>query len=516
MSELVPSGIVPLDERIGGLVPRRCYVISGAPGTGKTAACLTFVNAALAANEQSVILTQDDPTDLITEASFLGIDLEHALADERVVLLRYQLDFVRRFARAASPDTAFDELHRLISQARPARVVVDSVAPFLEAGTASGAGILALLAFLDSLRVTSVITYPADLAGLYDRRLEPLVQRAGAIFHFTHDAEHGPRIEIRKVRYAVASGAPVPFAIRAGDGIVGRAEDRRRRAGDVRSEFSQKLIVIDTARDFPDELLAALRAAYQVTVRHTLPSAFADLSTPSGAVLVEVRRDTVNDALTLVRELRRAGNNSPIVLVTHFMLRADDRARALRAGADDFLAGDLHPMEFLARMQGIIDRGHVVRGAVDTEAPLFMQPRAADGPLLLGAGDFRDTISSRLAGESAAFFTLVLLRPEQPAQTPRLASLVLGALRVDGGDLVGTLDGAVAVYLHAARRKDVAPFIDRIRARWRESGDGEITVEVASYPLKKERVVDLLAGKPADLGVQAAAPLARQPEAEGR
>lgn len=516
MSELVLSGIVPLDERIGGLVPRRCYVVSGAPGTGKTAASLAFVNAALTASEQSVILTQDDPTDLIAEANYLGIDLERALADERIVLLRYQLDFVRRFARAASPDSAFDELRRLIGQSRPARVVVDSVAPFLEAGAASGAGVAALLGFLEDLRATSLVTYPADLAGLYDRRLEPLVQRAGAIFHFARDPELGARIEIRKLRYAVPSTAPVPFAIRAGDGIVARAEDQRRRAGDVRSEFSQKLLVVDTARDFPEELLAALRGAYQVTVRHSLPSAFADLATPSGAVLIEVRRDTVNDALTLVRELRRAGNNSPVVLVTHFVLRADDRARALQAGADDFLAGDLHPMEFLARMQGIIERGHVARRIIETESPIFVQPRAGDGPQLLGAGDFRDTISSRLGSESLAFFTLVLLRPDQPAQTPRLASLVLGALRVDGGDLVGTLDGAVAVYLHAARRKDVTPFVDRIRAKWRESGDGEITVDVASYPLKKERVVDLLTGRPADAAVEAANRSPRRPEAEGR
>src|SRR5438270_3642820 len=87
MSHTVASGIVPLDERIGGLVRGRCYVASGAPGTGKTAACLGFVKASLAANERVVILTQEDPTDLIAEAQYVGLDLEPALADERVVLL---------------------------------------------------------------------------------------------------------------------------------------------------------------------------------------------------------------------------------------------------------------------------------------------------------------------------------------------------------------------------------------------------------------------------------------------
>lgn len=498
MSQLVGSGIAPLDARIGGLVPRRCYVFSGAPGTGKTAASLAFVNAALLAKEEAVILTQDDPTDLIAEAQYLGIPLEAALADERVVLLRYQLDFVRRFARAASADAPFEELEGLIGPARPTRIVVDSVAPLLEAGSAAGAGIHALLAFLDRLGGTSIITYPADLAGLYDRRLEPLVQRSAAIFHFARDAERGLRIEIRKVRYAVPSTSPVHFAIRPGEGMVGIAEGQQRRATDVRAEVSRKLIVIDAARDFPDELMTVLRESYQVTVRHSVPSAFADLSTPCGAVLIEVRRDTVNEALTLVRELRRAGNRSPIVLVTHFSLRADDRARALRAGADDFLAGDLHPLEFLIRMQGIIDRGHVAPAREESEAPVVMQPRGSEGPLLLDAADFRDAVNSRLAGTPVAFFTLVLLRPEQPAQIDQLASLVLGALRVEGEDLAGTIDGAVAVYLHAARRKDISPFVERIREKWHALGEGELTSDVAPYPVKKERVIDLLTGGSAD------------------
>ena len=521
MSHLVGSGIAPLDERIGGLVPRRYYVLSGAPGTGKTAACLAFVGGAILRKEPAVILTQDDPTDLISEANYLGVDLERALADERVILVRYQLDFVRRFARAASPEAAFDELERLIGPMRPARVVIDSVAPFLEAGGASGAGILAVVAFLDRLGCTSIITYPADLAGLYDRRVEPLVQRAGAILHFARDAERELHIEIRKIRYAVPSTSPVHFAIRSGEGIVGVALDQRRRANDVTSEVSRKLIVIDTARDFPDELLATLNASYQLMLRHSLPSAIADLSAPSGAVLVQVRRDTVNDALTLVRELRRAGNRSAIVLVTQFQLRADDRARALRAGADDFLAGDLHPVEFLVRMQGIIDRGHTARKAPEREVALVMQPHDQDGPQLLDAADFRAAVDARLRDETAAFFTLVLLRPDAPSRSERLASVVLDALRVDGGDLAGALEGQVAVYLHAARRKDVAPFVERIRDRWHQLGEGEIAVDVASYPVKKERVIGLLAGAPADgaspTGVAGASSRGdRRPEAEGR
>jgi hypothetical protein len=102
----------------------------------------------------------------------------------------------------------------------------------------------------------------------------------------------------------------------------------------------------------------------------------------------------------------------------------------------------------------------------------------------------------------------------------RLASVVLEVLRVDGGDLAGTLDGTVAVYLHAARRKDVSPFVERVRERWHQLGEGEIVADIASYPVKKERVIGLLAGAPADTPSAAssgeAPPRGARAQVEGR
>lgn len=490
---MIQSGIAPLDERLGGLVPKRTYVLTGAPGTGKTIACLEFLNGAFEAGESAVMLTHDDPTDLISQGEFLGIDLEKRLAEEQLVLLRYQLDFTRRFARSAGPDVVFDELRTLMGVARPGRLVIDSVAPFLEGGAASGAGIMALMGFLDSLGATSMITYPADLAGMYDRRLEPLVQRAGAILHFTADRDRSCRIEIRKVRYAVKSTAPIAFTIEPGVGIITVADAQRRRAGDVSTEDTDKLLVLDTHQSFPEELLTTLRARYTVTVRNGFTSAFADLATGSGAVLLEVRRDSVTDSLTLVRELRRAGSRSPIIFVTQFTLRADDRARALRAGADEFLSGDLHPDEFLLRVEGAIDRGHTSRTSGETEVPFVTQP-TADGQHYepMDAHGFRNAVNAHMAGDKVPFFTLLTLRPTNGGSPTDLSSVVLRGVRADSGDLAGLVDDGVAVYLHSARRKDVEPFVERVREEWRRAGHGELDVTTAAYPTEEQQVVSLL------------------------
>lgn len=493
MADLITSGIAALDERLGGLLPHRHYVVTGAPGTGKTVACLEFLHAALDNGEAAVFVAHDDPTDLLAQGEFLGIDLERWLAEERLVLLRYQLDFVRRFARAGNPDAAFDELRRLMGAVRPGRVVVDSVAPILEAGAASGAGILSLLRFLDETGATSLITYPADLAGLYDRRIEPLSRRVAGIFHFSRDESHGHRIDVRKIRYSVPSTAPISFRIKAGVGIVGIGEQPRRRAGDVSTDESRRLLVIDPEQTFPPDLLAGLRSSYDVAVHHSLHSAFAVLSAGSAAVLLEVRRDSVNDALTLVRELRRAGSRAPIVLVTQFTLRADDRARALRAGSDEFLSGDMYPAEFLIRVRSAIERGHVVVDHPEPELPMIAQPHSADtGYELLEPDAFRTALQAHTTGEHAPFFTLVILRPVGAGTAAGLGEAVFRVMRLDGGDLAGRVDGGVAIYLHSARRKDVRPFVERVREEWRRANGGECEAEIAAYPSEEHLVAALL------------------------
>src|SRR5215212_206391 len=105
MHMLVKSGIGPLDTRVGGLAPGRSHVLSGAPGTGKSIACLEFLNEGLANGETVALLTNDDPSDLLAQGEFLGLSLADAFAGDRFILVRYQLDFARRFARAADPDT---------------------------------------------------------------------------------------------------------------------------------------------------------------------------------------------------------------------------------------------------------------------------------------------------------------------------------------------------------------------------------------------------------------------------
>jgi KaiC/GvpD/RAD55 family RecA-like ATPase len=120
---LASTGIAPLDERVGGLVRGRHYLLDGAPGSGKSCAAIQFIGAGLAAGETCVILTQDDPADLLAQGEYLGFDLRSAAEADRLIVVRFRLDFSRSYARAADPATRRMASHRKGPRARRRRFI---------------------------------------------------------------------------------------------------------------------------------------------------------------------------------------------------------------------------------------------------------------------------------------------------------------------------------------------------------------------------------------------------------
>lgn len=215
---MISSGIRPLDEDIGGVLAGRTHLVTGGPGTGKTALGLQFAWSALRRREGAVILTDALPGDLKSLARHLGMDLDAEQRAGRLLLLRYRDEFPTRFAFAANPGAAADHLRRFAESVHPERIVVDSFAPFLADGAALGAGVAALVEFLHGSGATALATYPLDLEHGYDPRLAPIVQEAAAIFRLTRaGAVH--RLQVVTTRYA-ALAASTTFAIRRGEGVV--------------------------------------------------------------------------------------------------------------------------------------------------------------------------------------------------------------------------------------------------------------------------------------------------------
>ncbi len=492
-ADLIPSGLAPLDARLGGFVRGRPHVLSGGPGAGKSISCLEFLAEGLARGERAALLTHDDPADVLAAGTFLGHDLAGAMRADRLAIVRYQLDFVRTFGRAASPDEPLAELRRLIGEPAPQRLAVDSVVPLLEGGGASTATMFALVALLDAMGTTSLLTYPGDLAGLYDKRLEPLMQRAAGVFHLAHPADGRPRrLETRKLRFAAASLEPIAVRISPGRGLEDAGP-----AGAPAGPRPRSLLIVDLADPCPPDVVRALEQEHAVTVRS---GARAAAEAPGrdglGALLLTVRRDVIGDALRLVHELRAATSSLPIVLVTRYRLRSADRTRALRAGADDFLETTLPPAEFAARVSGIVQRGRSSSAELPSPPPAVqLQPTRDGRPVPLDVPTLHLLLGHRLDTDTAPFFTLLTASAAQ-ADAGVLAEAAMASSRMDGGDLVAA-DGAMAyVLLEAARPKDLKAWHERFAKHAAELGAGEPVVQALACPEDEAQIRALLGDAP--------------------
>lgn len=310
-TDLIQSGISPIDAQLDGLMPARTYVLSGAPGTGKSVAALQFLMAGIKAGQRAAILTQDDPQDLLSQGDFLGFDVVSEVEAGRLVLLRFTLDFARRFSRATSPEVAFAELRTLLAPESPTRFVIDSVVPFIDAGGSSESSAVAMLQLLDELGATSLVTYPGDLAGVYDRRLDALIQRAAGIFHLSADRMRHRQIEIRKVRYRVPSVAPITYRIEPGHGLVPSGDEARWQDEGTVYSNGQRL-VLDLPPDAAQEALRLLQSHYNVKVANGAVR----VTPPKPMAVLPARRssdfpDTASPQITVPPQPTRSGARVP-------------------------------------------------------------------------------------------------------------------------------------------------------------------------------------------------------------
>jgi KaiC/GvpD/RAD55 family RecA-like ATPase/CheY-like chemotaxis protein len=475
---MIRSGIVLIDELCGGLRPRSSYLLTGGAGAGKTTCAIQFVGQALDRGEVAVMLTHASRAELLWRATSLGIDLPGALRAERVVVLRYRADFVRRVAQAGTTERVLEEIRALLTRYRPRRLVIDTFAPFLDDASPSPLAASALVELVERSQAIALLTYADDLAERYDRRVEPVVQHAAGIFRLSHDG--GGRRQMHVVSLREAS-TPLAAAARPPAPIPAPNEPL--------IDASAPIVLVRVVEPGSDDLLAALRLQHDVVVRD---GAVTGPLPDDAALVLETDHTALDRARALVRG--NAERRRPIVVVSRFNLRSLDRARLLRDGADEVLAGDMGVPELLQRLATALRRGHLTHppAAVHEDESLTQRTIAPTGDLL-DRERFVVALQTRSAHDDAVPFTVLRLTiPESSAADRRTTgAIVLSAMRTASGDLAALVDDAVVVYLHGAARRDAAPFLERVRSR-RGAGSAPLRVEMASFPADGAAVRQLL------------------------
>ncbi len=479
-------GIDVLDERLSGPVPGGLHALIGGPGTGKTVAALHFLEAGVRRGEQVAHLTQMRPEDVIELARSIGIDLEGHLRAGRWVLTCFRPGFRQRYRRTIEPREVFEELEGFLTEeGEPDRIVIDTVGPLVDLREA-GNGAELLVDMLSGLRSTVLLTFAAENPAALDSAFDFVSQRAALILHLTMSSSGRRQFVVRKTLGRHDAAGPISFDIREGEGIVSAESARRERSSDVKPEVRKRVLLLDVTRELPDELRLWFEKSFDLFYTGDPVDAFPELARREfGLVAVHVDRRTVDRGLHVMYQLRRAAGQPPILVLCGYDLRASDRARALRAGADDFISGGLNPEEVASRIEALLRRGRAIMNGVEAA-----DGQAPGSPASAGSNhaDVREIVRRRLEGPGAAIFSLVLLRPVNGSGLEELATHVAARMRQNSGDRMALTDERVEVYLEGALAIHAQRFLTRVRTEhW-----NKIAAVVYTSPTDRQELLKLV------------------------
>lgn len=136
------------------------------------------------------------------------------------------------------------------------------------------------------------------------------------------------------------------------------------------------VLLVEDDKQVGDFVVAELRAAGHSCV-HALDGEAGQRAAIGAAydVMVIDRMMPRMDGLELIKSLRKAGNHTP-VLVLSALGEVDDRVQGLHSGADDYLVKPFAMVELLARLE-VLHRRVALPGA-DTQTKLVVENLSMD------------------------------------------------------------------------------------------------------------------------------------------
>jgi circadian clock protein KaiC len=231
-NQRVSTGIAGLDSLLcGGLVRGRTYILTGDTGTGKTVACLQFLNRALSQGEKAVYVTVDErPSEITDSAGSFSWNLQNHIQDKNLAILDASPYFSGRSSssteKGIDPQKIVADLSNYVKRLAATLLIIDPVTPFSLPSDPNGPPqdqARSLVNLLQTqLSTTNLLT--AHSSGSNQNRSTGIEEfLASGVFMLKVDAagENAKRsITIRKMRGTPVAAAEHPFEISASEGIV--------------------------------------------------------------------------------------------------------------------------------------------------------------------------------------------------------------------------------------------------------------------------------------------------------
>jgi circadian clock protein KaiC len=134
--ERVPTGIEDLDNMLqGGLPQGKSYLLTGAPGTGKTTFAAQFIQEGLKRGENGIFISIDEkPSHMVEDIESLGWDLRTPADEGRLTLLDVSpyFNWVRH-SKGSTVDAneVLQDLSKQVRRINAKRIVIDPLVPLV-------------------------------------------------------------------------------------------------------------------------------------------------------------------------------------------------------------------------------------------------------------------------------------------------------------------------------------------------------------------------------------------------
>lgn len=133
----VSTGILELDSQLeGGLPEGKSYLVTGAPGTGKSVFCIQFIYKAVTDGEKAIYVSIDQkPAEIIEQAASLGWDLPKYIEKKQLTILDASPYFGSRVGAGKEKQVDIQkvvaDLSAYVQRMQATRVVIDPVGPLI-------------------------------------------------------------------------------------------------------------------------------------------------------------------------------------------------------------------------------------------------------------------------------------------------------------------------------------------------------------------------------------------------
>ncbi|WP_028745242.1 response regulator [Rhizobium mesoamericanum] len=199
-----------------------------------------------------------------------------------------------------------------------------------------------------------------------------------------------------------------------------------------------RLLIVEDNHELADWLARALeQAGYTVDAAHDGEEAEHLLAIANyAAVILDLSLPKI-DGMTLLRRIRRAGNKTPIIILTA-NASLDGRVAGLDTGADDYLAKPFELAELEARLRALIRRGHDLAN-----------PAIAVGDLVLNSATRQFSLNGeplQLTPREHSVLEYLILKA---GTTVTKAALLESVFGFDAE----TDPSAIEIYVHRVRKK---------------------------------------------------------------